>query len=135
MSRNSKSKSGEKHSSNYKTSRRWEANRKKRLERALKAQPENEQIKTALKQMVYRRRVPTNRMWSASAIALAKLFKEFNGRFDPAILSSNQDAARSALQRFGPHAANFKLDKAAQSDKNFFSIGARVNLNSPTQWN
>lgn len=130
MARSSKSKSAERQSSAYKTGRRWEANRKVRLERALKAQPDNEQIKIALKQMVYRRRTPTNRMWSASAIALAKLFKEFNGRFDPAILSSNQDVARSAIQKFGPHAANFKLDKTASSDKNFFSIGTRVNLNS-----
>lgn len=130
MARSSKSKSSEKQSSVYKTSRRWEANRKRKLERALKAQPNNEQIKTALKQIVYRRRVPTNRMWSASNIALAKLFKEFNGRFDPAILSSNQDVSRSAIQKFGPHAANFVFDKTLQSDKNFFSIAARANLNS-----
>ena len=130
MARSSKSKSAERQSSAYKTGRRWEANRKRRLERALKAQPNNEQIKIALKQMVYRRRTPTNRIWSASAIALAKLFKEFTGRFDPAILSSNQDVARAAMQKSGQHAANFKLDKIAQSDKSFFSIAARVNLNS-----
>ena len=130
MARSSKSKSAEKQSSVYKTSRRWEANRKRRLERALKAQPNNEQIKTAIKQIVYRRRVPTNRMWSASWVQTAKIIKLFTGRFDPAIMSSNADAARLALQRPGPVALTYKLDKTAQSDKNFFSIGARVNMNS-----
>ena len=130
MARSSKSKSAEKQSSVYKTSRRWESNRKRRLERALKAQPNNEQIKIALKQMVYRRRTPTNRVWSASWIQTAKIIKLFTGRFDPAIMSSNQDTARTAMQRPGPVALNYKLDKTAQSDKNFFSIAARTNLNS-----
>ena len=128
MARSSKSKSAEKQSSVYKANRRWETNRKRRLERALKAQPNNEQIKAALKQMVYRRRTPTNRTWSASWIQAAKVIKLFTGKFDPAIMSSNQDTARAAIQRPGPVALTHKIDKNLQSDKSFFSIATRVNL-------
>ena len=128
MARSSKSKSAEKQSSVYKANRRWETNRKRRLERALKAQPNNEQIKAALKQMVYRRKTPVNRVWSASWIRAAKVIKLFTGRFDPACMSSNQDAARAALQRPGPVALTYKIKPSV--DKDFFSIGARTNLNS-----
>jgi len=130
MARSSKSKSAEKQSSVYKANRRWETNRKRRLERALKEQPNNEQIKIALKQMVYRRKTPVTRPWSASWVQAAKIIKLFTGRFDPAIMSSNQDTARAALMRPGPVALTYKIDKSMQSDKNFFSIGARTNLNS-----
>ena len=126
MARASKSKSAEKQSSVYKTNRKWEKNRKLKLERALKAQPNNEQIKTALKQMVYRRKTPVNRPWSASWVRIAKIVKEFTGRFDPAIMSSNADVARMALQKPGPVALTYKVKPAA--DKDFFSILARVNM-------
>ena len=85
----------------YKTNRTWEANRKRRLERTLKAQPNNEQVKQALKGMVYRRKTPTNRPWSASWIRVAKILKEFSGRCDPSILSSNVETARIAMQKPG----------------------------------
>lgn len=124
------SKNGSKTSqaANYKTNKRWESNRKRRLERVLKEQPTNQQVINALKGgMVYRRRTPTNRVWSASWIRIAKLFKEFTGRFDPAIMSSNVDAARTALQRPGPKstATGASLFKAG-SDKNFFTLETRL---------
>ena len=130
MARSSKSKSAEKQSSVYKANRRWETNRKRRLERALKAQPNNEQIKAALKQMVYRRKTPVTRPWSASWVRAAKIIKEFSGRFDPAIMSSNADVARSALQKPGPVALTYVVKPAA--DKDFFSILARVNMRTGT---
>ena len=126
MARASKSKSAEKQSGVYKTNRKWEKNRKLKLERALKAQPNNEQIKNALKQMVYRRKTPVSRPWSASWVRAAKIIKEFSGRFDPAIMSSNADVARSALQKPGPVALTYVVKPAA--DKDFFSVLARVNM-------
>lgn len=126
MARASKSKSAEKQSTVYKAGRKWEKNRKLKLERALKAQPNNEQIKNALKQMVYRRKTPVTRPWSASWIRAAKIIKEFTGRFDPAIMSSNADVARAALQKPGPVALTYKIKPAV--DKDFFSILARVNM-------
>lgn len=130
MARASKSKSAEKQSGVYKTNRKWEKNRKLKLERALKAQPNNEQIKSALKQMVYRRKTPVTRPWSASWVRAAKIIKEFSGRFDPAIMSSNADIARSALQKPGPVALNYVVKPAA--DKDFFSVLARVNMRTGT---
>ena len=126
MARTSKSNSAEKQSSTYKAGRKWEKNRKLKLERALKAQPNNEQIKTALKQMVYRRKTPVSRPWSASWVRVAKILKEFTGRFDPAIMSSNADIARAALSRPGPVAMTYKAKP--YTDKSFFSLLTRVNM-------
>lgn len=110
----------------YKANKRWETNRKRRLERTLKEQPNNQQVKDALKAMVYRRKTPNVREWSASWIAKAKIIKMFTGAFDRTIMSSNLDIARAALQRPGPKSIMpiaFPL-----SDKNFFSLQARNNL-------
>lgn len=111
----------------YKTSRVWESNRKRRLERALKAQPENEQIKRALKNMVYRRRTPTNHVWSASWVRTAKIIKAFTGRFDPSIMSSNPETARLALQKVPENRDKFVAP--VSEHKSFFSIAARLQGN------
>lgn len=121
-----KNKSGESQAGAYKTSKRWESNRKARLERTLKKQPNNEQVKLALKGMVYRRKTPANPVWSASWIATAKLFKEFGGRFDMAMMSSNADVARAAMQK--PSPVSMRMPAITGSDKNFFALGTRVNM-------
>lgn len=130
MANKSKSKGAEGYFAAYKSSKRWEANRIARLERTLKAQPNNEQVKAALKGgLVYRRKAPVTRMWSASWIRVAKLFKEFGGRFDHAIMSSNNDVAKAALQRQSPVAATFVTPTLLKNDS-FFSLFARANMNS-----
>lgn len=113
---------------NYKTSRRWETNRKRKLEKTLKAQPNNQQVKDALKCIVYRRKAPKTREWSASWIATAKIFKQFTGRFDRDIMSSNVDIARAALQRQSPIAATYVPNFPTYAEKNFFSLQFRNNL-------
>lgn len=51
----------------YKSENRYEKNRRARLERALKKQPNNEQIKDALKNIKYRRYIPKNKYgWVSS---------------------------------------------------------------------
>ena len=130
MANKSKSKGAEGYFAAYKSSKRWESNRIRRLERTLKAQPNNEQVKAALKGgLVYRRKTPVNRVWSASWIRVAKLFKEFGGRFDPAIMSSNADAAKSALQRQSKVAATFAAPTLLKNDS-MFSLYARSNMRS-----
>lgn len=109
----------------YKTTRKWEANRKRKLERTLKAQPNNKQVQAALKSIVYRRRTPTNRVWSASWIRAAKIIKLFEGRFDPQIMSSNPDVARSALQK---NSQNKDFVLPPVTTKNYFSLEARTAL-------
>lgn len=110
----------------YKLNKRWETNRKRRLERTLKEQPNNEQVKLALKSIVYRRKTPKTQEWSASWVAVAKIIKLFTGRFDRAIMSSNLDNARAALQRPGP--LSILPSEFPMASKNFFSLAARNNL-------
>lgn len=109
----------------YKTTRKWEANRKRRLEKTLRAQPNNKQVQAALKSLVYRRRTPTNRPWSATWIRAAKIIKLFEGRFDPQIMSSNPDVARSALQK---NSQNKDFVLPPVTTKNYFSLEARTAL-------
>ncbi len=129
MANGKTSKSQEGYYARYKANRVWETNRKRRLERALKSQPNNEQIKAALKGMVYRRKTPTTRMWSASWIRTAKLFKEFEGRFDPKLMSANQDVVRAALQQQSKVSAEIlrckKPKEVVRQDK-FFTLEARL---------
>lgn len=120
---NKSSKSREGYAAAYKTGKRWEANRKRRLLRTLKNQPNNKQVELALQGMVYRRKTPTSPTWTSGWIRIAKLFKEFTGRFDPAIMSANPEVSRAALARPGPKTANFVAPKF---EKNAFSLGARL---------
>jgi hypothetical protein len=119
------SKGQEGYYSRYKANKTWEVNRKRKLERTLKEQPNNLQVKTALKSIVYRRKTPNTRPWSATWIRTAKLFKLFTGRFDPSIMSANQDVSRAAMQKPGPRTLE-KLNLPAMADKSFFSIGSRI---------
>lgn len=115
------SKSKSTYYASYKANRKWESNRRKKLQRTLKNQPNNLQVVAALENIKYRRKTPTTRTWSSTWIRTAKLFKQAIGRFDPAIMSSNQDAAKAALNK------NPLITKAVGvSDKEFFSIGARL---------
>lgn len=65
-------------------------NRIKRLNRTLKKQPNNLQVQTALKTTRMHRKTPVKQVWSHSAIAMAKLFKKFTGKFNMDILSKNE---------------------------------------------
>lgn len=126
------SKSQEGYYAKYKSAKTWEKNRTARLERVLKEQPNNEQVKNALKGMVYRRKTPTTRMWSASWIRIAKLFKEFEGRFDPNIMSANQDVVRAALQKQSKVSAEIVKSKVQQErfdSSKFFQLGQRLQGN------
>lgn len=79
MAQSKTSKSNEAYFTRYKTQGIYAKNRRKRLERAQKEQPNNSQIATALKELgSYRRGTPKVSKWNATSIAqvmLAKLFK------------------------------------------------------------
>ena len=77
---------------------RTEANRKRRLERTLKAQPNNKQVELALKDSKSKRKASTKRVWSHSARATAQLFKEFGCSAPIALFSTNQKVQQDALQ-------------------------------------
>jgi hypothetical protein len=128
MANKSKSKTAELYAATYKSSRRWESNRRAKLEKQFKLQPTNEQVRLALKDINYRRKTPKVREWSADWIRVAKLFKEFCGRFDREIMSSNTKVAGAALQRSGPVGDAPAAKFSNSAEKNWFSIGARSNM-------
>ena len=98
-----------------------EANRKRKLLKLLKQQPNNEQIKDALTNIKYRRKTPKTQEWSKSAIQMAKLFKLFTGRADWDLFSSNPKVQAAAL------AVHSKKDFSKLPEgKVSFSLGARA---------
>ena len=74
-----------------------EANRKQKLLKLLKQQPNNQQIQDALVNIKYRRKTPKTQEWSKTDIRLAQLFKEFTGRADWDLFSSNPKVQAAAL--------------------------------------
>jgi len=98
----SSSKGAEAYYARYKTEKRWESNRLKRLERALKRNPENaKQIELAMQGMVYRRKTPNTKVWSSSKRRLAVLFKKFTGSAGADLFSSNEKISTPALMAHG----------------------------------
>jgi hypothetical protein len=116
------SKSKQAYSALYKSSTRWATNRKIKLTKLLKQQPNNEQIKDALANIKYRRHTPnTKTVWSHGNIRLAKLFKEFTGRASADLFSSNPKVQAAALA-YRPDWENLKVIEGKVS----FSLGARA---------
>lgn len=107
----------------YKTTKRWETNRLKKLMRALKAHPNNLQIEQAMKAVHYRRKTPKTTEWSSSQIYIAGLFKQFVGKVDRDIFSTNEKTAAAALLLKGPH-SSFKYEPV--TEKTMFKLGTRV---------
>lgn len=109
---------------------RTQANRKRRLQRTLKSQPNNPQVQNALLELGTKRKAPTNPQWSHSAIRLAKLFKEFSGRAPKELFSSNPKVAQAALTT--PSTKQFVNLPKGKVD---FSIGARAFMREAATWN
>jgi hypothetical protein len=116
------SKSKQAYAALYKSSTRWATNRKLKLTRVLKQQPNNEQVKDALANIKYRRHTPNSKtVWSHTNIRLAKLFKEFTGRASVDLFSSNPKVQASALA-YRPDADKWKVIEGKVN----FSLGARA---------
>jgi len=111
-------------------SARTEANRKRKLQKLLKSQPNNKQIQNALLDNGSKRKAPINPQWSHSAIRLAKLFKEFCGHAPKELFSSNPKVQQAALAA----PSKQRTDKLPQG-KVDFSIGARAFIRQGSQWN
>lgn len=123
MGNKSKSGGAEAQSSNYKNSKRWESNRKRKLLKAQKAQPNNLQIAEALKNIKYRRKTPTTKFWSPTRRRIAELFKLFTGSVNTEMFSNNEKLATAALLA----RSNIVLKKTPGfSENTMFSIGARL---------
>lgn len=100
-------------------------NRKLRLERTLKDQPNNKQVQLALTENPnWVRKAPNTPYWSHSMIKEAKLIKEFTGKMDIAIFSNIESI--SAKTRI--HIASDPQLKAPEGKVNF-TLGARAHNN------
>lgn len=94
-----RSKSSELYYTQYKNSKKAETNRKKKLEKQLKLQPNNaEQIKKAIANASYRRKTPKTSVWDATSRAAAILMKRFVGKFDKNVLSSDFEIQAAAAR-------------------------------------
>lgn len=101
-----------------------EANRRRRLERTVKAQPNNEQAAMALKETRGHKRKKSNTpYWSHTMIREAKLFKEFTGSMDVNIFSSTDAVRGNARLRLTRQ--DWSQVKVPEG-KVDFSIGARA---------
>lgn len=109
---------------------RTQANRKRRLERTLKAQPNNTQVQNALLEVGSKRKAPNNPQWSHTAIRLAKLFKEFTGRAPKELFSSNPKVVQAAMT-----VPSTKVFVNLPQGKVDFSIGARAFMREGKTWN
>ena len=104
----------------YKTAQTWATNRRARLEKTAKAQPNNEQVTAALKNISYRRHTPKTQVWSSTMRRTAQLFKWAEGHVNFNIFNANdpiRNAARMSHKQKG---------KFAGSIKTMFSLGARA---------
>ncbi len=120
----------------YKSSNRMQANRKKKLLRQQKLQPNNDNIRKALLDIRYRRATPKVPFWSASMIATAKLFKEFGGSVDINIFSTDEKKRAEALRTPSKYSQLPVSKKKKQFDTNsMFSIATRLaNGRKGVQW-
>ena len=109
---------------------RTQANRKLRLLRTQKAQPNNKQVELALLDTGSKRKAPVTSQWSHSNIRLAKLFKEFSGRAPKELFSSNPKVQQSAMSM--PSTRVFVNLPQGKVD---FSIGARAFMREGKTWN
>ncbi len=90
MANKSRGSSGKAYYAAYKTQGTFAKNRRKKLERTLKAQPNNLQVVQALKNISnYRRKTPGTSVWSSTKRTVAKLFKEFTGTMDINVFNTN----------------------------------------------
>lgn len=101
-------------------------NRKRKLLKQIKLQPNNSNLPLALGNIHYRRKKPTKSMWSHGNIRLAKLFKLFNGRVDPDMFSSNPKVSAAAIQK----PSNKQFNHGMPQGKVDFSLGARAYLDN-----
>lgn len=104
---------------------RTEANRKRRLLRTIKQQPNNLQAQEALKNpRGHTRKKPQTPYWSHTMIQEAKLFKEFTNNMDKNIFSSNESVRANTRLHLTRKDWSQVLVPKGRPD---FSIAARAN--------
>lgn len=110
----------------YKSNKVYEANKKRKLERALKRNPNNEQIKQALKDIGFKRKKPKTPTWSPTQVRLVELIVSFTGKFDKNVFSSDVEAQIAAAHVRNEHLFSKSKPTSAKASKSMFSLAARA---------
>lgn len=112
----------------YKSGKIWERNRLRKLRRALKRNPENaEQINAAMAGVGYRRGTPKTKVWSATMVKTAALFKAFQG-YVPKVALSSAGPKKGEEQEYWTemNKVGFALTKVKPGTGSMFSLGERA---------
>lgn len=120
------------HHMTYKAQQLWAKNRKIKLERALKLAPNNLQIVGALKNISYRRKTPTTKVWCHADKYMAGLVKQISGFCDRNIFHSNKDLRLVAFQNIA--SKQEKREKDLSTNKGSFSIKERAHYKGVPIW-
>lgn len=115
----------------YKAMKRWERNRRHRLEKILAKDPDNKEVQLAIGNIHYRRKTPVTPFWSSTRRQLAGLYKRFTGKVNMEIFSNNEKVAGPALMVAGPYS---KMRYPNVAEKTMFSLGVRARTGGQ-QWN
>ena len=91
----------------YKAQNKQTANRKRKLVRLQKEQPNNEQIALALTNIKYRRHNPNTPHWSHTAIHYAHMFKQFKKKVNMHVVKQTEKEMFSLKER--AHAGGVKF--------------------------
>lgn len=114
----------------YKTSNTYETNRKRKLARALRRNPENKQIELALKDKGMPRKTPKVPTWSPTAIRNAYLMKLFTGKYNKDIFSNDMDQYVIAIKDRNGELFP-KAVKTQNKPVSMFCIGQRARMSVP----
>ena len=114
----------------YKSQNKFATNRKRKLLKLQKQQPNNLQIAEALKNISYRRKTPGTSMWSHTDKNTAKLFKEVTGMMDYNVFNTNDIVASTARTKL-------RSGVKAEHTKVSFKLGDRMHdkFGASVQWN
>ena len=111
--------SGKAYYAAYKSQNRYTTNKRKKLERTLKAHPNNLQVVAALKNISYKRKTPGTAMWSSTKRKVAQVFKEFTGLMNNNVFNTNPVIKQNAV-------ASLKSPKTSISTKVTNRLGDRA---------
>lgn len=115
----------------YKSQNKYATNKRKKLERTLKAQPNNEQVVIALKNIKYKRKTPGSPTWSHTKKATAAMFKQVVGKVNIDVFSNNDATRNMALVNL-----KTKFSNMFPNEKVSFKLGARAhNKSGELVWN
>jgi hypothetical protein len=110
----------------YKANKVRDVNRTKRIEAAIKRDPNNEQLKQHLKDAGKYRSAPKTRKWNPTTIRMAELMKLFVGKWDDKLLSTDMEVWAAAKNSRNEQL--FTKKPESKSKYGMFSLGVRCRM-------